>query len=215
MSLISLPYYNRIRRGALTIILMWGVCLGSYSTASEKIISKKLALDEVIKIAVEKNPQIQAAKAKTESMEAKATAEKSLPAPEVGIEFWGIGGEPSSEERWYSLMQTVPFPSKIFSESAGATHSARRERELAEGKEREITTKVKQAYYELFYIQKASALYLEQVEILNRLARSAKTKYSVGKGTQVELLQAQVELAKMKKEKLIPLFAAAAKDKRP
>ncbi len=178
----------------LHIFLVIVVPLLSVSHASEKA---KLSLNEILKIALEKNPQVRAARAKAEAMDAKATAEISLPAPEVGVEFWGVGGEPSAEERWVSIQQTIPFPTKIFSNASSASRLGRRERELAKSAEREVSAKVKQAYYELFYSIKVIGLYHEQVEILSRLARSAQAKYSVGRGTQADLLQAQVELSKM------------------
>lgn len=194
MFLISPQNHTRRRLGASLMLVVISACLSCASIASEKA---KLSLDEALKIALEKNPELQAAKARAESMEAKVTAESSLPPPEVGVEFWGIGGESTAQERWYSIMQTVPFPTKIFTKTSSASHSGKREREMAKSMEREILAKVKHAYYELFYATKVVGLYQEQVEILSRLAKSAGAKYSVGKGTQGDLLQAQVELAKM------------------
>ncbi len=62
-------------------------------------------------------------------------------------------------------------------------------------KERELVTRLKQAYYDLFLAQKAVQIHHEQVELLRQFVEIANTKFRAGKGSQADVLKAQVELS--------------------
>ena len=65
-----------------------------------------------------------------------------------------------------------------------------------------LIKKVKQAYYDLYYLKKAVAIAEENKTLLERFVEITETRYAVGKGIQQDVLKAQVELSKIK-EKLI------------
>jgi len=56
---------------------------------------------------------------------------------------------------------------------------------------------VKLAYYELFYAHKAIEIHHERATLLQQFFGIANAKFRVGKGTQVDVLKAQVELSKL------------------
>jgi len=55
---------------------------------------------------------------------------------------------------------------------------------------------VKVAYYELFYTHQAIAIHHEEAKRLRQFFKTATAKFRVGKGTQVDVLKAQVEQSK-------------------
>ncbi len=62
-------------------------------------------------------------------------------------------------------------------------------------KERELIARLKQAYYDLFLAHKAIQIHHEQIDLLTQFLEIAVAKFRTGKGTQVDVLKAQVELS--------------------
>jgi outer membrane protein TolC len=63
------------------------------------------------------------------------------------------------------------------------------------GKERELVARLKQAYYDLFLAHKAIQIHHEQVELLGQFVEITTAKFRTGKGSQADVLKAQVELS--------------------
>lgn len=158
-------------------------------------------LPEFIEVARRRNPEIIAARKSWEMAKARILPAKTWPAPEVGVEYWGFPRQSanvgSASETWYDVAQTIPFPGKLSLRGKSAVHQARREEAVYRATERDITAKIKEAYYGLLLAQRSIKLYDDTVEILRRFANIAGSKYAVGKTSQPNVLKAQVELSKM------------------
>ncbi|MBI4369073.1 MAG: TolC family protein [Elusimicrobia bacterium] len=168
---------------------------------AELPLSGAMALAEAVAAAKERNPDILAARKRWESAQALILPAKTWPDPELGVEYWGfpksglnVGAAP---EKWYDVSQAVPFPGKLSLRGKAASHKARQEEELYRATERDVLTKLKEAYFDLLYADRAIGIFKESVEAMRRFARIAESKYSVGKASQSDVLRAQVELSKM------------------
>lgn len=148
-----------------------------------------LDLREVLELAKDNNPEILAAKMRWEEEKAKVWS-NTLPDPEVGVEYWG------TNETWYDVAQTVPFPGKLSLRRNAQRHEARRQRELYEAKQKEVLQKVKAAYYGYFLAWRQIEIYEDSVGFLKHFATVAESKYSVDRASQAEVLKAQVEYSK-------------------
>ncbi len=181
---------------SLFVVLSW---LASPGRAQEQPVPS--TLPALIEIARERNPDIVAARKSWEMAQAKVGADKSWPAPEIGVEYWGFSRSGlnvgSAGEKWYDVAQTIPFPGKLTLRGKSSAHLARREGEAYRAMEQDVVSKVKQAYYGLLFAQRESRVYDETVEILRRFSHIAESKYAVGKATQPSVLKAQVELSKV------------------
>lgn len=160
-----------------------------------------MTLAQVLEMAKAHNPDILAAQKEWEMADAKILSTKTWPDPQVGVEYWGFARSSlnvgSAPEKWYDVSQTVPFPGKLTLRGRAAAHEARRQKELYQATEREVLAQVKEAYYGLFYAEHATQAFKENVGVMQRFARIAESKYSVGKSLQADALRAQVELTKM------------------
>lgn len=160
-----------------------------------------MTLAQTLDIAKERNPDILAAHDEWKMAEVKIPSVRTWPDPEVGVEYWGFPKSSlnvsQAPEKWYDVSQTIPFPGKLTLRGKAATHEARREEEVYRATERDILTQVKEAYYTLMYAERAVEIFNENVGIMRRFARTAESKYSVGKTPQSDVLRAQVELSKM------------------
>lgn len=62
---------------------------------------------------------------------------------------------------------------------------------------RQIVNEIKQAYTALFIARKASEVHLESVDLLERIADAAQSKYASGRGMQQDALKPVIELSKL------------------
>ena len=158
-----------------------------------------LSLDEVVKEALRHNPEILAAKNKWKAAKAKVPQVRWWGDPQFGISYEEIpSGSYSLEEarmRMYSISQMIPFPGKLTLQGGIATKDAQTSKENYEEKKNEIVSKVKSAYYFLFFVHKAIEINRENKDLVQKFEKIAETKYAVGEVSQHDVLQAQVELS--------------------
>jgi len=166
---------------------------GSVATAAEELDLKR-AMNE----ALEANPEILSAKRSYEAANARIWQAASLADPMVEFEYDKINadrmltGEPM---KTYAVSQDIPFPTKLFLRAKVASKLAKMAYENYQAKEKEIISKVKSAYAELFVIYREIEVNKENKSILEQLSQSATSRYKTGGGTQADVLKAQVELA--------------------
>jgi outer membrane protein, heavy metal efflux system len=95
----------------------------------------------------------------------------------------------------FGLSQNLPFPGKLALKADVASRMADMTEQSVRAKERELVTRLKQAYYDLFLAQKAVQIHHEQVELLRQFVAIANAKFRGGMGSQADVLKAQVELS--------------------
>src|SRR6185295_10405386 len=95
----------------------------------------------------------------------------------------------------FGLSQSLPFPGKLALKGDVASRSAEMTEQSVRAKERELVARLKQAYYDVFLAQKAVQIHHEQVELLRQFVAIANTKFRAGKGSQADVLKAQVEFS--------------------
>jgi outer membrane protein TolC len=162
-----------------------------------------LKLIDLIEEALDKNPDILAAKSKWEVFKERPPQAGSLDDPMVGLGIVNLPTDTFSFRqedmtmKEISLTQRLPYPGKRGLRS----EMAQKEAEAAFSDYEEVKVKVsrdvKMAYYELFFVNKAIEVTEKNREILKLLNQIAETKYSVGEGIHTDVFKAQVELSKM------------------
>lgn len=160
-----------------------------------------VTLAEVLDLARQRNPDIQAARSNWQMAEAKILPTKTWEPPAVSLQYMGFPRDSANvgtaPEKRYGLSQDIPFPGKLHYKGKAAEHAARLEREIYRSTEFDVMARVKTAYYKLMLSQRAIRILNENLEVMRRFAKIAESKYSVGKASQSDALRAQVELAKM------------------
>ena len=171
---------------------------------------KPLDLDDLVARALERNPRIMAATREAEAYAFKIIPARTLPDPMVefslmnmGLSSISLGMDPQSG-LGVSLTQDFPFPGKLRlkGEIAASTHG--RKLEELENVKREVLRALKNAYYELFFVRQALAIYTRQKELLLQARKLSEEKYAVGSGTQSDILKALTTVSKMD-EMIIPM----------
>jgi len=95
------------------------------------------------------------------------------------------------------VTQTFPFPGKL----SRATRAAE-EDEAAAGatlaqQRLDVERDVRDAYYELAFVQRARAIVQRNADVLGSLAKITEAQYGVGKSAQSDVLRARVEVARL------------------
>ena len=157
-----------------------------------------LVLPELIHEVLARNPELVAARKQWEAATHRITQARSLEDPILSLQFWNSPqtlNVTRSDNTILGLSQSFPFPGKRALKGDVASRSAEMTEQAVRAKERELIARLKQAYYDLFLAQKATQIHHEQVELLRQFVEIANAKFRAGKGSQADVLKAQVELS--------------------
>jgi len=157
-----------------------------------------LTLTEAVKVALEKNPEIQQLQHRFRATEAKAKQAPYLEDPQIAFQLNGVPlSNPTNlnQSDWNSIgiRQTLPFFGKLGLKEKIAQRDAKMAEQELRAKEREIISMVKMAYAELFMASRSVEILREQLEILHTVIDATEARYRVGRVTQQDVFKAQLE----------------------
>jgi len=172
------------------------------SQASES--AGRVELWTLVKEALERNPEIPAARRAIDAKRARIPQAKAWPDPKVSFSYAGnalppltlMRGDPSSA-RQIMAEQEIPYPGKTRLRGQMATKEADAETLAYEGVWRRVVAEVKQAYFDLGFVDQSLATLRKDRDLLRKFEQVAEARYSVGKAAQQDAIKAQVELSKL------------------
>ncbi len=162
------------------------------------------SLSKLVQEAIERNPEILAARRVVEAKRARIPQAGAWPDPTVSLSYAGnvlppftlMRGDPSSA-RQVMAEQTIPYPGKTRLRTEIATRDVDAEALAYEAAARRVAAEVKQAYFDLYYVDQSLATLQKDRELLQNFEKIAEIRYSVGKAAQQDVLRAQVELSRL------------------
>jgi outer membrane protein TolC len=187
----------------LCVLLMMGrmklltglILSGCLLTAIYAEAVSSISLKEIVEEARLNNPEIRAQRALFEAAQARISSLRRLMDPVIGVEF-------AENMRMYSVTQQLPFPTKLSTHSEFARREAEQHESLYRKKEQEVINRVKKGYARLFLIHRKIETVEQSIAFLKQFFHVASQRYAVGKAYQVDVLRAQVELAKAENDLL-------------
>ena len=193
---------NRQRHGVM-VALVLVLCFSSgllWAQDGDSVLrnTNTLVLPELIHEILARNPELVAARKQWEAATNRILPARSLEDPILSLQFWNAPQSfnvTRSDNTIVGLSQSFPFPGKRALKGDVASRSADMTEQSVRAKERELVTRLKQAYYELFLAQKAIQIHHEQVELLRQFVEITNVKFRAGKGSQADVLKAHVELS--------------------
>ena len=159
-----------------------------------------MELGPLVQEAIQRNPEIAATQEQVHVLKERVPQARALDDPEVKVQLWNTPESlnvTKTATTIYGLAQRFPVPGLLSQKEEVAVREADQAEHRLSAKIQEITSVVTTAYYELFYAHSALAIHHEQVNLLRQFFEIANAKFKVGKGTQVDVLRAQVELSKL------------------
>ncbi|HLZ33106.1 MAG TPA: TolC family protein [Nitrospira sp.] len=187
-----------IFRGTIAMVLVFTMGMHSRANGEEQVPPEPLILSGVIREALALNPEILAARHQWAAASQRIAQARSFDDPTLSVQWWNT---PESfdlgraQNTIIGLSQKLPFPGKLALKEEVAGRSADITEQALRSKERELVARVKQSYYDLFLSHKAIQIHHEQIDLLTQFLQTAIAKFRTGKGSQVDVLKAQVELS--------------------
>jgi cobalt-zinc-cadmium efflux system outer membrane protein len=183
---------------ALSALMLLGDMTPAVGQTTKEAI---LNLDDLVKEAIENNPELRAARSQAEASWKKVGQATAWEAPQIGVEFFNtpITSFPNplknGMETDYFIQQMFPFPGKLSAAGSSAENNAKMNDESYSALEKKIISDVKSAYYELYFVQEKIKINAENQDLMRQFVQIALKQYQVGTGQHHEVLRAQVELS--------------------
>jgi len=190
----------------LLIILFVGIGMMDYGRAEE---NTTLSLSALIDKALMKNRMLLTKESQVEASEERIPPAGTLPDPKLKLglvnlpEEFDFNEDPMTQKQ-IALSQKFPFPGKLKLEKEIARDEYNLSKAELDYNQLEIINKVKTTYYSLFFIDKSIEITEKNKMVLENFLEIARTRYTVGKGIQQDVMKAEVELSRMI-EKLVRL----------
>lgn len=159
-----------------------------------------LNLDELVKEAIEKNPGLASKRPEVEAASLAVRRVQTLDDPQFLFRALGnpIGcNNDFIKERRYKFDQKIPFPGKLRTKGEIARQ------DLAFMRSQEITTLqdlvlgIKTLYFNLYFNYVSIDIIKKTKKIVSKVIQDSISLYKTGKGSQADILKAQVELNKL------------------
>ncbi|THJ15571.1 MAG: TolC family protein [Nitrospira sp. CG24B] len=166
--------------------------------AADQAAQSSLALPDLIPEALARNPELVAVRKQWEAATNRIAQARSLDDPTLFVELFNAPktfNVTQTQNSIFGLSQSFPFPGKLALKGDVASRSADMMGQSVRAKERELIARLKQIYYDLFLADKAIQIHHEQINLLKQFFDIANAKFRAGKGAQVDVLKAQVELS--------------------
>jgi len=196
-----------MKRYLLACVLMV-LCWPSFAAAIDAS-TLQSQLEQLIEEARQNNPDLQAARSRSEMAAHQVAPARTLDDPVLGVGFSSYPVDSLKADQTpmtgneIKLSQNFPFPGKLAAKGEMAEQQAAWERAVADDTGLQLTRKVKESFYRLYYLDQALAVTNENLTILANFVSLAKTRYEVGTGLQQDLLKAQLAQSKQLSRQLL------------
>jgi len=161
-----------------------------------------LLLQDAVKQALDRNPDIRRLQYRLRATEAKAKQAPYLDDPQIAFQLSGVPfSTPTNlnqaDTNSIGIRQMIPFFGKLGLKEKIAQQEARSVEQELRAKEREIISMVKVAYADLFMAERAVEIIREQLEIMRTVIGATEARYRVGQVTQQDVFKAQLEQSEL------------------
>lgn len=156
-------------------------------------------LQQYVDRALEANPAIQEALARSRAAELRVPQVTSLPdlMLNVGQAIQRPETRVGSQLNTLSVSQVFPWFGKLDLRGQMATQEAIASSQLYVGRQRDVIVAVKRAFYDLAYVDTAMAISQEERALLDHYEQLSQSRYSTGQGLQQAVIKIQAEITKV------------------
>ena len=162
-------------------------------------------LDSLVREGMERNPDVIAAREHWQALRRAPIRMRTLPDPQLQLQEFTVGSpKPSAgyetSDFYYTgfgAAQDIPGPGKLRLQGEIAEQDAEIARHQYQAAQRQAAEKIRQGYFELFYLTKTVALLARERGDLAQIERIAEARYRVGEGLAQDVLRAQLQATRM------------------
>ncbi len=145
------------------------------------------------------NPSVQEALARAQSAEQQIDMASTLPDPmlTIGQSLRSVETRVGPQLNSYTFSQPVPWFGKLDLRGKVAAQGAAAARARYAARQRDIIAQVKEAYYNLGYVDAALGITREEQALLNHYEQVARDRYATGQGLQQGVIKLQAGLTQI------------------
>lgn len=163
----------------------------------------ELTADQLVQLAVSRNPEIQALQARVAAREERVPQATALPDPMLATTFWPVSDNSVQTAagrmtQGLSLSQRFPWHKKLRLRGEVADLETQIAASQLAEVHLKVTEAVRIAYFDLYFQQEGLRITQEQEGLLRSYLKLAEVLYANNKTSQQDVLRAQVELSKLK-----------------
>jgi cobalt-zinc-cadmium efflux system outer membrane protein len=167
-----------------------------------------IPLADLLQEAEKNNPHIEAAWQGWQAAKQVPTQVSTLPDPQFSLQHLSVGsprpfaGYTNSDFAYIGLgvTQDIPYPGKLKLRGEIAKREADVSQQQVETVRQAVLAEVKASYFQLAYLSKTLAILEGDGELLKQIEQAADARYRSGMGTQLDVLQAQLQKTKLIRE---------------
>ena len=161
-----------------------------------------LTVDQAVTLARTANPMLQAMRLRADAAAQRIPQAGAWSNPQLGLALRnrpldGFGTDERMTMNVIELGQQIPWPGKLGNAKERSEWLAGADSLDADEAEAQLVARVKTAYYQLAFADRAIAIMGETRDLLRNFLEVSSTMYQVGTGLQQDVLQAQIAVAQM------------------
>jgi cobalt-zinc-cadmium efflux system outer membrane protein len=165
-------------------------------------------LSALLDEATRSNPDIQATRLGWQAATQVPSQVSTPPDPQVTLQHVSVGsprpfaGYSNSDFAYigFGISQDLPYPGKLKLKGEAAQQDAAISRDKVEAVRRSVLQQVKEAYYQIAYVQQTLEVLDRNGTLLEQVEKIADARYRVGEGSQQDILKSQLERTKLLRE---------------
>lgn len=165
-------------------------------------------LSALLDEATRNNPDILAARRGWQAATQVPSQVSTPPDPQFTLQHVAVGsprpfaGFNNSDFAYigFGISQDLPYPGKLKLKGEAAQQDAAVGREKLEAVRRSVLQQVKDAYFQIAYVQQTLEVLDRNGKLLEQIEKIADGRYRVGEGSQQDVLKAQLERTKLLRE---------------
>lgn len=167
--------------------------------------------EDYVRFALSNSPEVRAAYQRWRASAERVPQVAALPDPRLSFGFYldEVETRVGPQQARLGISQTFPWPGKLSGRKDAASRAARAAWLQLEGVRLMTTERVLTAMHELAYLDAATAIARENLDLLASFEDVVRARYRVGAGSHPELVRVQVELGQLQ-DRLAQLTAMRA-----
>jgi len=197
-------------RAAVRLAISIGLAgsISALGQAHPRMQGPTTSLASLVAEAQRNNSQVSTAEHAWRASTHLAAQATTLPDPQFTVQNLSVGspkpwaGFSNSDFAYvgFGVMQDFPYPGKLRLRGVAAEREADARKAQIEVTRTNIADQVKTAYLRLAYLQQSVGLLDQNTTVIDALIKTEVARYSVGQGSQADILRAQLERTKLLRE---------------
>jgi cobalt-zinc-cadmium efflux system outer membrane protein len=176
----------------------------SAMTAADVNIPESATVQDYVRLALQRNPGIMAARERANALRERVVQEGSLDDPMLKVAPIGEMAETAAGQvdTMMGVSQKLPFPGKLSTKAKIASKEADAALQELVKTQLAVMDDVRRAYWSYYFTSRAIEVTQQNRDLLEQFHQVAQSMYSAGTGSQQDVLRASVELSNLTNELL-------------